>query len=326
LYVIPLPLALLAVFVTALAAASALTPRIARWGRRMGAMDEGGKPRSVHSIPVPRVGGIAVATAVFGGVALGLALAPETLRPFAAQPGVVAAFFGGGAAILGLGLADDFSPLPAPAKLAVQTLVSLVVALLGVRIDLLGVPGMEVVATGAAALPVTVLWLVAIMNAINLLDGLDGLASGTAAVVVVPLLVVSVINGQAIGVLIGVALAGALLGFLRHNFHPASVFLGDSGALFLGFVLAVWSVLAWQKSATGIAVLVLLPAFALPLADTTFAVLRRLRAGRSPLEADAGHIHHRLLGVGLSHRTSVVLLYSVAGLGALGALAAAFLT
>jgi len=324
--VIPLPLALLAVFVTALAAAGALTPRIARWGRRMGAMDEGGKPRSVHSIPVPRVGGIAVATAVFGGVALGLALAPETLRPFAAQPGVVAAFFGGGAAILGLGLADDFSPLPAPAKLAVQTLVSLVVALLGVRIDLLGVPGMEVVATGAAALPVTVLWLVAIMNAINLLDGLDGLASGTAAVVVVPLLVVSVINGQAIGVLIGVALAGALLGFLRHNFHPASVFLGDSGALFLGFVLAVWSVLAWQKSATGIAVLVLLPAFALPLADTTFAVLRRLRAGRSPLEADAGHIHHRLLGVGLSHRTSVVLLYSVAGLGALGALAAAFLT
>ncbi len=323
---IPLPLASIAAFAVALAAAGALTPRIARWGRRMGAVDEGGRPRSVHSIPVPRVGGIAVAIAVFGAVAVGLALSPETLRPFADDPRAVAAFYGGGAAILGLGLADDFSPVSAPRKLLVQVAVATVVALLGVRIELVGFPGLDVVHTGAAAVPATVLWLVAVMNAINLIDGLDGLASGTAAVVVAPLLVVSVINGQPIGVLIGVALAGALLGFLRHNLHPASVFLGDSGALFVGFVLGVWSVLAWQKSATGIAVLVIVPAFALPLADTIFAVLRRTLAGRSFLEPDAGHLHHRLLGVGLSHRASVVLLVSIAGLGAVGALAAAFLT
>jgi UDP-GlcNAc:undecaprenyl-phosphate GlcNAc-1-phosphate transferase len=324
--VIPVPLALFTAFAIALIAAGFLTPRIARWGRRMGAMDEGGRPRSVHSIPVPRVGGLAVAVAVFGAVGLGLLVIPDALRPFADDPAAIAAFFGGGSTILVLGLVDDFRSLGVVTKLVVQSAVALGVAGLGIRIEFLGLPGFDVLATGAAAIPVTALWLVAVMNAINLLDGLDGLASGVAAVVVVPLLVVSALNDQTIGVLIGVALAGAVLGFLMHNFHPASVFLGDSGALFIGFVLGIWSVLAWQKSATGIAVLVLVPAFFLPLADTTFAIVRRLRAGRNPFEADAGHLHHRLLREGLSHRASVVLLYSVAAVGALGALAAAVLT
>jgi UDP-GlcNAc:undecaprenyl-phosphate GlcNAc-1-phosphate transferase len=280
----------------------------------------------MHSIPVPRVGGIGVAVAVFGAVALGLLASPQAFLPFSSEPRTLAAFFGGGAAILGLGLWDDFRSVPPVLKLAVQTLVATGVALLGVRIELLGLPGLDVLATGAAAVPLTVLWLVAVMNAINLLDGLDGLASGVAVVIVVPLLLVSVVNGQAIGVLIGVALAGALFGFLLHNFHPASVFLGDSGALFVGFVLGIWSVFAWQKSATGLAVLVVVLAFALPLADVGFAVVRRLHAGRNPLEADAGHIHHRLVRRGLSHRNCVVLLYSVASVGALGAVAALLLT
>ena len=326
LYVISLPLALAAAFLVAFAIAGSLTPRVARWGRRSGALDDGDRPRSVHSIPVPRVGGVAVACAVFGAVLFGVFARPDALRPLTDDPQALIALFGGGIAILALGLWDDFRDLAPGWKLAGQSTVALAVAGLGVRIELLGLPGLDVLATGPWAVPLTVLWLVGIMNAINLLDGLDGLAAGVAVFVVVPLLLVSAVNSQAIGVLVGMALAGALLGFLRHNFHPASVFLGDSGALFIGYVLGVWSVLAWQKSATGLAVLVVVPAFALPLADTAFAVVRRLLDGRSPLEADAGHLHHRLLRVGLSHRESVVLLYSVAGIGAAGAIAAILLT
>ncbi len=298
-------------FVVSALLAVVTTPGVRRWARRRGAPDRGEGDRAMHEGFVPRFGGIAVALAFFLPIVGLWLLDPPTARAFGRAPGVGPAFLVGGLGALALGARDDLRPVGPLAKLLGQVLVAAGVAWLGLRMEILSVPGLGLVELGAWAIPATVLWLVVVMNAVNLIDGLDGLAAGLSLGIVALLFVVSVLNAQPLGVLVGASLAGALLGFLRHNSHPATIFLGDSGSLFVGFVLGAWSLLAWQKSATGVAVLVLVVGFALPLGDTAFAVVRRIAAGRRPWEPDAGHIHHRLVGGGLSHRGAVYSLYAV---------------
>ena len=309
-------------FLGAALLAVGLTPLVRRWAagaarpgeaRLPDGATETGQVRieEVQARAVPRFGGLAVAAAFYLPIAVLWFTDAATTSAFARSPRVAAAFLAGGLLALGLGAWDDRRGLPPLAKLAGQVGIAAAVAALGLTMQTLSVPGLGVLALGPWAAPVTVLWLVLVMNAVNLIDGLDGLAAGVSLGIVALLFVVSVLNGQAVGVLVGASLAGALLGFLRHNSHPATIFLGDSGSMFLGFVLGGWSLLAWQKSATGVAVAVLVAGFGLPLGDAAFAVVRRLAAGKRPWEADAGHIHHRLVSGGMSHRRAVYSLYGV---------------
>ena len=313
-------------FVVAVTIAMVVTPAVRAFCLRVGWLDEGGTHRAMHDEPTPRLGGVALALAFFGSLVLVGLSGHEAADLLLADGRRVLALVAGGLMALGIGATDDVVGLSAWRKLVLQISLGLLVTLLGLRIELVDLPIAGTLTTGIFAVPVTVIWLVLVMNAINLIDGLDGLAAGVSLTVVAALLAVSVLNGMAAGVLLGSALAGALAGFLRHNFPPASVFMGDSGSLFLGFALGAWSIVAWQKSATGVAVLSVAFIFALPLLDVALAVGRRLGRGQSPLVADADHLHHRLLRQGLSHRRSVLVLYGVALLTTGTALAMLYLS
>lgn len=291
--------------------AAVATPWLRDVCLRQGWLDAPGG-RHGHAAPTPRLGGVAVAAAFFVAL-LVVGLSDHRAAHLLLGDGRrVLALVLGGAAALGIGVADDLMGLRPMTKLAGQVVVASVVAGLGLRVELLAVPGLGLVEPGLLAIPVTVAWLVLVTNAMNLIDGLDGLAAGVSLTVVAALLGVSTHNGMAVGVLLGCALAGGLAGFLRHNAPPASVFLGDSGSQFLGFALGAWSILSWQKSATGIAVLSVALIFALPLLDTAWAILRRVARGQSPMRADDEHLHHQLARTPLGPGRSALVLVLVA--------------
>jgi len=216
----------------------------------------------------------------------------------------------GGSLMFLLGLVDDIYDLPPGLKLFIQTGAALIAFLLGVRIDILSNPFGDPVALGLLSLPLTLLWLVGITNAVNFIDGLDGLAGGIVAIISVTLGVVAIFTEQSASTLIAALLAGSMMGFLLFNFYPARIFMGDSGALFSGFVLAGLSVTGVIKS---VAVSILLPLliFSVPLMDMSFSVFRRLLRGANPLKADGEHIHHKLLKSGLSQNRAVAVLYLI---------------
>jgi len=180
---------------------------------------------------------------------------------------------------------------------------------LGFRIEIISTPFGGELNLGIFALPITLLWIVGIVNAMNLIDGLDGLAGGVAFFAVVTCFAMSYVRGQTLLIVFTAALGGAILGFLIYNFNPATIFMGDTGSMFLGFILAVTSVKTGQKGATTVAILVPIVALGLPLMDTALAFVRRLVRGQSPFTADKDHIHHRLLRLGFSQRSATLLLY-----------------
>jgi len=322
-------------FVIAALTAWGVTPWVIRLAHFLGAVDHPGA-RKVHQTPMPRIGGVAV----FTGVACGLlfarwaggAYSPELARPAAVLALTTSAMFL-------LGLIDDIRGIGFAWKFAAQIAAAAIAWMGGFRIDMISLPlSSHVFVLDLLSLPVTVLWIVGITNAVNLIDGLDGLAAGTAVITTVAVAASASFRGH-LGVLaVSVALVGSLGGFLRWNFRPARIFLGDSGSLFLGFLLAVISIRGSQKGTTVVAVLAPVLLLALPIADTSLAVLRRsyglLAAGRRSPEGmrhvarnltvlfrpDQGHIHHRLVARGLEHRQVVLLLYGVACLSALVAL------
>jgi UDP-GlcNAc:undecaprenyl-phosphate GlcNAc-1-phosphate transferase len=311
-----MPAPLLAVALALLIALFAV-PRLRDLAIRRGVVDAGDPGRAMHRTPVPRIGGVAVALAYFGALFLLWALGVDGSRWLVREPGTTAAIVLGGLAALGVGLWDDFFSLSPGRKLALQSAAAGLGAACGLDVPLLHLPVVGPIETGAFGPVLAMLWLVLVMNALNLVDGLDGLAAVVSLCIMLGLLPMSLQHGFAGAPLLAGALSGALLGFLRHNKHPASIFLGDSGSLFLGYQLAAWSLLAWQKSATGAALLATLLLFAVPLVDTAFAVLRRLYVGRPILQADAGHLHHQLVARGLSQRLVVALLGAAAACSAL---------
>jgi UDP-GlcNAc:undecaprenyl-phosphate GlcNAc-1-phosphate transferase len=277
--------------------------------------------RKVHTRPIPRIGGIAIAIAFW--LPLGsLYFYDNTIgNAYHARPELILGLLIGSLIMIATGLWDDIRGMRASAKLVLQIVAALVAWSFGYQIAAVGNPfGTVPIELGLLALPVTLLWIVAIVNAINLMDGLDGLAGGIALISVLTLFVVGVLEGNVIVSLTTVALAGALVGFLRHNFNPASIFMGDSGSLTLGYVLALTSISGSAKSSTVVSLIMPMLALGLPLMDTVLAVIRRWMRGRPIFGADRGHIHHRLLDLGYSHRNAVLLLYAgclVLGIGAL---------
>lgn len=307
-----------------------LTPVVGRVSALLGLVDAPGG-RKVHTHSTPRLGGIAVVvsaaiTLLVLDIAIPRASAPGTHAAW--QPIVIGALL-----IFLAGTADDVRGLGAGAKLAVECLAAAVVMSHGLLIERVTIMG-HTWALGWLAYPVTAGWIVGVTNAFNLIDGIDGLAAGIGALAGAACGAILIVRGHAPEAMLLASLVGALLGFLVYNFEPASIFLGDSGSLVVGFVLAATAIAGWQKGATALASAVPLLIFALPIADAASTLVRRLFArpgeGRSLrtmigriVEPDQRHIHHRLVAMGWSVRRTVLVLYGVTAVLSILALATA---
>ncbi|MCC7071727.1 MAG: undecaprenyl/decaprenyl-phosphate alpha-N-acetylglucosaminyl 1-phosphate transferase [Deltaproteobacteria bacterium] len=313
-------LSYLCAFGVAFVVAAVVAPLVARVAHRYQLIDQPDAVRKLHGRAVPRLGGIAVVLAFLTPIAalatydndIALALQADATRALA--------FGVGSLSIVALGIFDDVRGTDARQKFAVQLLVAGAMWAAGFRIEEVGGSLGFAVDLGWLSLPMTVVWIVGVVNAVNLIDGLDGLASGIALAATLVLLAVAFAGDQVLLVLLMAALAGALVGFLIFNFNPARIFLGDSGSLFLGFVLAVGSLWTHQKASTAVTVL-LIPLFALavPLIDTTLCIVRRVARNQNPFSPDREHLHHRLMALGHSHRSAVLTLWGVAGVFGLAA-------
>ena len=288
----------------------AATPFTMNLARRLGALAQPG-PRHVHREPVPQLGGLAMALAVLGMSWLAFAL------PGPAQQLNVRHLIGLSLAslpILALGLVDDTRGVPPYAKLGLQTCAALVLVSFGYGVPLLTNPMGGELHAGAFNLPLTVLWVVVVMNAINLIDGLDGLASGVVLIAAVTLWWVGRMHEDYYVMFLAAPLAGATFGFLFHNFPRARVFMGDTGSQFLGLTLAAASLLENRKGTTTVTLLFPLVALGLPIADSMLAFARRAMHRRPVFRADSGHIHHRLLHLGLTPLAATLSLWGLSAL------------
>jgi UDP-GlcNAc:undecaprenyl-phosphate GlcNAc-1-phosphate transferase len=302
-----------AAFLAAAAFSFLLTPLVRRIAVHVDAVDQPDN-RRVNVIPMPRGGGVAVAAAFIGigliftvvNVRLDLLPMPAAVR----LDNIVALFLGGGLAAA-FGVLDDYFDLRARWQFLGQLGLALLAIALGIVVERINDPfGTGILRLdGAFGIGFTVLWIAGMINSINFIDGLDGLSSGVALIAAVTLGTISLTTAVGVGqpyiAVLCFALAGALLGFLRWNFHPATVFVGTSGVMFIGYTLAVLSILGTAKVAVALLVL------GVPIIDAFWIIVRRLAQRRSPFTPDRGHLHHRLLDVGLSHRSTVVLIYGI---------------
>ena len=294
-----------------------VTPAVILLAKRTGALD---KPdaRKVHKKPIPRIGGLAIyagfmAAVIF--VAIKFGLDAEMVRE---TVGLVLS----GSLIVALGLIDDYKNLPAKIKLLGQIgAAAVLVAAFDVRIDFITDPFGDYIYLEWFAVPATMFWLVGLTNTVNLIDGLDGLAAGVSAIASFTIMLIALEQDFILVAVLTAALAGAALGFLKYNFNPAQIFMGDTGSMFLGFMLAGISVTGAVKSVATIALVVPVFALGLPILDTTFAIVRRVRGGVPIFKPDKGHLHHRLLSVGFTQRQAVLLMYVISALFGLSAIA-----
>ena len=298
-------------FLMALLLSLLLTPAVRRLALWLGALDPFSARKVIAPSAVPRLGGLGIAAAFYVVVGilwlLGSTVARATLHP--ATP--VGWILLGGVPILVLGAVDDLYGLRALPKLAVQLAVGGLLWGAGLRVLGTSSPGGSIELYGVLSFVVTVAWLIGVVNAVNLIDGLDGLASGVALFALGTTTVAALLRGDLLLALLTGMLAGAVLGFLRFNWTPASIMMGDTGSLFLGYLLATTSIWSVRKSATAVLVVFPVVALGLPLLDTSLTISRRLLAGRPVMQADRDHVHHRLLGQGLPVRRAVLLLYGV---------------
>jgi len=309
--------------------ALALTPLVRLLALRIGAVDRPGE-RKIHTEPIPRLGGVGVAMAA--GLTVLLAHALEGVDDVFIPLDLAAwtpMLFGALIVFVG-GVWDDIRPLSAGTKFLFQAAAAGVAIWSGIRIEQVFFFGTGIWDLGILAIPLTFVWIVGITNAFNLVDGLDGLAAGLASIAAGTCAAIFLLRGDAQDAMLLVILVGALAGFLRYNFNPARIFLGDSGSLLIGYVLAVMAITGSQKGATVMAVIVPLLVFGLPILDTLLSMARRFVGGlrmiepyKAPLkqrvlatkrmfEADQGHIHHRLIALGFSHRNAVLTMYAIA--------------
>ena len=292
-------------FLIAMLGSFLLTYPIRAIALRFGVVDQPEK-RKMHQIPIPLLGGITIGLS-FGVVTM-LAAGWGLIEP--AELKSYAGLMLGSAIILLLGLVDDVVGVKPRTKLAGQVLAALVVVAMGARIDAFTNPLGESFRIGWLGVPLTVLWLVGVTNAMNLIDGLDGLAVGIGGIAALGLFAVAATANPFVA-LITVVLAGASFGFLPHNFYPAKVFLGDAGSMFIGFALAVVGLHGSLKATAATVLFLPIIVLGIPIFDTLFAIFRRARGRMSPFKADREHIHHRLVRIGLHHRKVVLVLYFV---------------
>jgi len=303
-----------------------LTPLVRDFALRKGWVAEPGD-RKIHKKPTPELGGTAIFIAIVALVAIqligeGLFGWKGFFSDATAQPLVLVGILLGATIIYVTGLIDDLIDLSPGLKLLGQILAATVVTLCGARISFIMLPGAgHVNDLGILAIPITIFFLVAFANIINLIDGLDGLAAGICAISAVTMLLLAQGANQTTAVILAALVIGSCLGFLRYNFNPASVFMGDEGALLLGFLLGVISMTGIMKTTAAIALAVPLLIVAVPIFDTASAIMRRLRHGEAIEQGDRQHIHHRLLGRGFSQRQTVLIIYAWTALLGVGAYA-----
>ncbi|MBI2955981.1 MAG: undecaprenyl/decaprenyl-phosphate alpha-N-acetylglucosaminyl 1-phosphate transferase [Acidobacteria bacterium] len=307
-----------ALFVLAFLASYLSTPLLRWLALRWGLLDSSITAGPHQRRSIPRLGGVVVYLALL--VALAALFIPNNMvtEEFRQELPDLALLAGPATLLLLLGVVDDLRGMNAWTKLSVQLLAALWLVSNGVLILRLSTPWGQPFELGLLSFPVTLLWLVGITNAFNLIDGLDGLAAGVAFLSASAIAITAALVANTIVVILAISLAGALLGFLRHNFNPAKILLGDSGSLFVGFLLAAAAVMWNQKATTAIAVAAPLVAFAVPVTDTAVSMARRFLRGQPIFASDRQHIHHRLLTLGFTPRQAVLILYAVSALAAFG--------
>jgi UDP-GlcNAc:undecaprenyl-phosphate GlcNAc-1-phosphate transferase len=290
----------------------ALTPVVAELARRMGALDAP-SARKIHSEPTPRLGGIAI----YFGVII-----PSLL--FLSPEGTMRGILVGASLITLVGVLDDVRGTKPLLKLGLQFAVAGILVLYGVQLETITLPGVGTLVLGWVSVPFSLIWVVAIMNIVNFIDGMDGLAAGVCAISSLTFAVIAISLGRMdIGVLAAIT-AGATTGFLWHNFYPASIFMGDSGSMLLGFLLAAITLQGFLKGVAAVALVIPLLVLGIPIIDTGFAILRRIKNRQPIYVADRGHLHHRFANLGYSQRQTVVILYSWSALMSVVALCMRF--
>ncbi|MCM2334960.1 MAG: undecaprenyl/decaprenyl-phosphate alpha-N-acetylglucosaminyl 1-phosphate transferase [Anaeromyxobacteraceae bacterium] len=297
-------------FVLALLGSLALTPLARRLAWRIGAIDHVRSTRQVNRSPVPRLGGLAIAGAALAAAGAALLLDEAGREALVAEGRLGAAVVAGALAIVALGLRDDLRGVGPGTKLLAEFGAGGLLFVAGLRLDAIGLPLVGTLELGWLSLPATLLWVAGVTNAVNLVDGLDGLAAGVVAVAAGALGLIALIAGQPLVALLAAALAGSSLGFLRHNAFPATVFMGDTGSLFLGFSLAGLSLRLLQGPGPSAGMVAIGLALGIPLADTALAVARRALRAAPLFRADRGHLHHRLLARGMGHQSAVRVLWA----------------
>ncbi len=304
-------------FAVAMIVALLVTPLVILLAEKTGAMDAP-NARKVHKKPIPRIGGLAI----YAGFMAAIIFVAAKFGLDGEQVKETVGLILSGSLIVAVGLIDDYKNLPAKVKLLGQILAAAVLVLgFDVRIDFVTDPFGDYIYLEWFAIPATMFWLVGLTNTVNLIDGLDGLAAGVAAIASFTILLIALEQNFILVAVMTAALAGAAVGFLKYNFHPARIFMGDTGSMFLGFMLAGISVTGAVKSVATIALIVPIFALGLPILDTTFAIVRRLRGGVPIFKPDKGHLHHRLLGVGFTQCQAVLLMYVISALFGLSAIA-----
>jgi len=296
-------------FFLALVVTLVLTPLVRRLAPAVGAVDLP-SGRRVNKRQVPRLGGIAIIIGFLAPLVALFFYDNDISFEFRERVPRALALIVGSMLIAALGALDDLKGLRAWIKLLGQIAVAIGAFVAGYRIESITLPMVGTLEMGVFAGPITVLWIVGIINAMNLIDGLDGLAAGVACFACVVSFVVGIVSDYTLVSLFSAALGGALLGFLFFNFNPATIFMGDSGSMFIGYVLAT-SALVGSKGSTAVSLLVPVLALGVPIIDTLLAVVRRLVSGRSVVSPDRAHLHHRLIEMGFTHRRAVLLLYGI---------------
>lgn len=287
-------------FLIALIVAYVLTPGVKKLAIKVGAVD---KPnaRKVHTHAIPRLGGLAIYVGFMAAVLFCVPVRHELL-------GLLL----GCTAIVALGIWDDICNIPAKVKLVGQIVAACIPIAFGIQIEWLTNPfGTLIVLPELVAIPVTIFWIIGFTNTVNLIDGLDGLAAGVSFIASASMFLLAYTMNQYLPAMIIVAMAGAALGFLQYNFNPAKIFMGDTGSMLLGYTMAVAAVLGLVKTAATIALVVPLIALGLPILDTLFAIIRRKMSGVPIFQPDKGHLHHRLLALGMSQKQAVLIMYFV---------------
>src|SRR5271163_3069256 len=307
----------LIIFAGALVASAAMARFVRDLANAQGWAMAPASARDMHLKPVPRLGGIAIMASVVLAVTTAAVASSVFHLSYFLPSSTFLGLLGPTLVIFGLGLADDFRPLSPYLKFGVQILAAGWLFANGCRVTQLPLLFGNKEMGSFASLVLTIFWVLLITNAFNLLDGLDGLAAGSALFSSLVVFVVSLASGNTSSQLLTLALAGAIVGFLRYNFNPATIFLGDCGSLVIGFLLAAVSLGSSLKASTAVAVGIPVVSFGLPILDTLLSVVRRFLNGKPLFGADGEHIHHRLLRRGLSHRKVVVVLYAVSACFAL---------
>jgi UDP-GlcNAc:undecaprenyl-phosphate GlcNAc-1-phosphate transferase len=298
-------------FLVSMGLALALTPLVKKFAVRIGAMDTP-NARKVHTRIMPRLGGLGIYLAFIITVA---ALLPFVSSWFTTRDmSFVSAFLIGGTIIVLIGALDDRFELSAKVKLLGQIIAASVVVFgFNIRVDFVNIPFQDAYSSLETwvSIPLTILWIVGVTNAINLIDGLDGLAAGVSGIAIGTIAVMSFLMGNTMIALMCLVLLGSIIGFLFFNFHPAKIFMGDTGSLFLGFSLAMLSMLGFKQIAV-VSFITPLIIIGVPLSDTLFAIIRRAVQRKPIFSPDKGHLHHCLRELGFSHRQTVLIIYGIA--------------